>query len=158
MDHIMILAEHVTAMLESDESSTNDSNNNNNNKSSNNNHNSGLSPGTPGLTVTRMNSSNIRDPRTWNVTQVVQWFDGICQSQFMGRFNELLANLDFDGRKLLSADNETLEMDLRMSDETERQMVLAEIHVLKKVLKKFYFFNFFIHFLFIFGLFCCFMF
>ena len=70
------------------------------------------------------------DLRVWSLADVCAWFDCIDDGKYEGRFTHTLHSLDFNGHKLLKAEDETLRLELQIGDAAERKVILSYIAVL----------------------------
>ncbi len=71
------------------------------------------------------------DLRLWSLADVIAWFDCIDDGKYEGRFTQVSTSLDFNGHKLLNAEDETLRLELQINDADERQVNLSHITVLR---------------------------
>ena len=73
------------------------------------------------------------DARVWGTQEVIQFFNQIENGMFKSRFDEILIKLNFNGKSLLSAEEDTLKFELQILDPQERKLILAHIHSLRRV-------------------------
>lgn len=80
-------------------------------------------------------SDNILDARVWSSTEVTNFFHTIENSKYQNIINDqLLIKLDFNGQRLLSAENETLKIELKIESETDRVCILSHIQKLRDII------------------------